>query len=114
MKLYYCKHIDRYGVPIAESTFYAKSRDTMRVKIAHMDVYAGREVSVYETDEKPTYEYIEYNGKPLKVGVKLKKMPAYIGSIYADKASSPLWKDAKGEVYNFYKSTGKLYKKRRS
>lgn len=88
--------------------FYAKSRDTMRARVARE--FVGYEVTVSETTEKPT-DLKDVNGK--SIGIKFKETPKYIGKVLSLSTLTPTWYSADGDAYSFNKNTGKLYGKKR-
>ena len=107
MKLYIYRAYDFGGNLRDMGYFYAKSRDTMRVRIARQHI--GQEVTILETNEKPS-QMIDPYGKA--IGIKLKNSPTYIGKVLSFETIPPTWTSADGKSYGFNRSTGKLYKKR--
>lgn len=110
MKLYVYRVYDLQGKLRNQGYFYAKSRDTMRARIARE--FVGYETTVSETTEKPT-QLIGANGNPVKGGIHLNETPKFIGRVLSLGTDPPTWFNADGGFSTFNKNTGKLYSKKR-
>lgn len=109
MKLYIYRSYNLAGDMVDQGYFYAKSRDTMRARIAREQMY--HETSVSETSEPPS-QLMGANGKPVKGGIKLKDSPQYIGKVLSLQTVPPTWTSADGTARTFNRNTGKLYARR--
>ena len=97
MKLYaYRAYSPSRQIIVDQGSFYAKSRDTMRARIAREQL--GNEVSVFEVPEKPS---------------QMKDSPKFIGRVLSLATLAPTWYTPEGDIYSFNRITGKLYGKKR-